>query len=85
MITAVPLLLFGGAANRTPLSTMGLLQYLTPTLQFVIGVVVEGEQMSPARWAGFAIVWLALLVFSYDGIRQGRVNRSARRVAALSP
>ncbi len=79
VVTAIPLLLFGGAANRIPLTTMGLLQYLTPIIQFVIGVWVVGETMPPARWAGFVIVWIALAVFSYDGLRQGRRNRSARR------
>jgi len=82
VITAVPLLMFGAAANRIPLSTMGLLQYLTPMIQFVIGVWVVDEPMPPARWAGFAIVWLALAVFTYDGLRQRNRNRSARRASA---
>jgi chloramphenicol-sensitive protein RarD len=82
VITAVPLLMFGAAANRIPLSTMGLLQYLTPMIQFVIGVWVVDEPMPPARWAGFAIVWVALAVFSYDGLRQGSRTRTARRAAA---
>jgi chloramphenicol-sensitive protein RarD len=82
VITAIPLLLFGSAANRIPLTTMGLLQYLTPIIQFCIGVVILGETMPPARWAGFVIVWVALAVFSYDGLRQGGRNRSARRLAA---
>jgi chloramphenicol-sensitive protein RarD len=82
VITAVPLLMFGAAANRIPLSTMGLLQYLTPMIQFVIGVWVVDEPMPPARWAGFAIVWLALAVFTYDGVRQGSRNRTARRASA---
>jgi chloramphenicol-sensitive protein RarD len=79
VITAIPLVLFGAAANRIPLTSMGLLQYLTPIIQFVIGVAVLGESMPPARWAGFAIVWAALAVFSYDGLRQGGRNRTARR------
>jgi chloramphenicol-sensitive protein RarD len=82
VITAVPLIMFGAAANRIPLSTMGLLQYLTTMIQFVIGVWVVDEPMPPARWAGFAIVWVALAVFSYDGLRQGRRTRTARRAAA---
>ncbi len=81
VITAIPLLLFGGAANRVPLSTMGVLQYLTPIIQFAIGVWVFDEVMPPVRWAGFAIVWLALIIFSYDGLRQGRANRAERRGA----
>jgi chloramphenicol-sensitive protein RarD len=82
VVTAIPLLLFGGAANRVPLTTMGLLQYITPMIQFIIGVAIDGEQMPPARWMGFAIVWVALAVFSYDGLRQGHANRGARREAA---
>ena len=82
VITAIPLLLFGAAANRVPLTMMGLLQYLTPIIQFAIGVVVLGETMPPARWVGFVIVWVALVVFSYDGLRQGGRNRTARRSAA---
>ena len=61
---------------------MGLLQYLTPIIQFAIGVVVLGETMPPARWAGFVIVWAALVVFSFDGLRQGGRNRTARRSAS---
>jgi chloramphenicol-sensitive protein RarD len=79
VITAIPLLLFGGAANRIPLSTVGLLQYLTPTIQFVIGVWVVGEQMPPARWIGFAFVWVALAVFTYDLLRTNRSQRATRR------
>ena len=82
VITAIPLLLFGAAANRIPLTMMGLLQYLTPIIQFAIGVVVLGETMPPARWVGFVIVWAALVVFSYDGLRQGGRNRTARRATA---
>jgi chloramphenicol-sensitive protein RarD len=83
VVTAIPLLLFGGAANRVPLSTLGVLQYLTPVIQFVIGVWLRGEQMPPARWVGFGFVWVALAVFSYDSLRQGRANRAARRAADL--
>jgi chloramphenicol-sensitive protein RarD len=82
VVTAIPLLMFGAAANRIPLSSMGLLQYLTPIIQFVIGVVVVGETMPPVRWLGFAIVWTALAVFTYDGLRQGSRNRTSRRAAA---
>ena len=72
VITAVPLLAFGGAINRAPLSTVGLLQYITPVLQFLLGVFVFHEEMSPARWIGFTIVWLALVVMSVDAIRTAR-------------
>ena len=72
--TAVPLLLFAAAARRVPLSTVGLLQYLTPSMQLLIGVFVYGEPMPAGRLAGFAIVWLALLVFTVDSLRHAREN-----------
>jgi chloramphenicol-sensitive protein RarD len=71
-VTAIPLLLFAGAANRIPLSALGLLQYLTPTLQLGCGVLIFHEPMPPAQLAGFALVWAALVVFTWDGIRNGR-------------
>jgi len=74
-VTAVPLLLFGGAARRLPLSVLGLLQYLAPTLQFVVALAVFHEPMPAARWAGFALVWAALVVFTVDGLRAGRAPR----------
>jgi chloramphenicol-sensitive protein RarD len=69
VVTAIPLLLFAGAANRIPLSAIGLLQYLAPILQLGIGVFVFDEPMPPARLAGFALVWVALVVFTWDGVR----------------
>lgn len=68
-VTAIPLLLFAGAANRIPLSAIGLLQYLAPVLQLGCGVLILGEPMPPVRLAGFALVWLALGIFTWDGIR----------------
>ncbi|NMR18841.1 EamA family transporter RarD [Cellulomonas fimi] len=85
VITAVPLLLFGGAARRLPLSVLGMLQYVGPTMQFAIGVLVLGEEMPAARWAGFALVWLALVILTVDGLRAGRAERIARRVARARP
>jgi chloramphenicol-sensitive protein RarD len=79
LATALPLLLFAVAARRVPLSTIGLLQYVTPLMQLSIGVFVYGEPMPPARVAGFAIVWLALSVFTVDSLRAAR---GARRAAA---
>jgi chloramphenicol-sensitive protein RarD len=72
VVTAVPLLLFGAAAPRIPLSTLGVLQYLTPTIQFLIGITVFHESMPASRWIGFGLVWSALLVFTLDGARAGR-------------
>jgi chloramphenicol-sensitive protein RarD len=80
--TAIPLLLFAAAARRIPLSTVGLLQYLTPLMQLSIGVFVYDEPMPPVRLAGFAIVWLALVVFSADMLRHARAN--SRRVDLAS-
>ena len=77
LATAIPLLLFAAAARRVPLSTVGLLQYVTPLMQLSIGVFVYAEPMPPARLAGFAIVWLALAVFTADSLRQARSSRRA--------
>ncbi|MGY1830718.1 EamA family transporter RarD [Geodermatophilus sp. SYSU D01180] len=78
--TAVPLLLFAAAARRIPLSTVGLLQYVTPLMQLALGVFVFHEPMPPARLAGFAIVWAALAVFTVDSLRS--VRAAGRRAAA---
>lgn len=71
-VTALPLLMFAGAAQRLPLVTMGLLQYLTPALQMAYGVVVGHEPMPVGRWAGFVLIWLALAVFTGDAVLRGR-------------
>jgi chloramphenicol-sensitive protein RarD len=78
LFTAIPLLFFAGAANRVPLSTMGIVQYLAPLLQFLIGITIAGEHMPPARWAGFALVWLALVIFTLDGVRSAGRQRASR-------
>jgi chloramphenicol-sensitive protein RarD len=65
-ITAIPLLCFAAAAQRLPLVTLGLLQYLTPSMQMILGVVVAHEPMPAARWIGFGLIWTALAVFSAD-------------------
>lgn len=80
-VTAVPLLFFAAAAQRLPLVTLGLLQYLTPTMQMTWGVLVDHEPMPPARWAGFAMIWIALAVFSADAL--SRVHRA--RAGTLHP
>ena len=82
--TAIPLLLFAAAARRIPLSTVGLLQYLTPLMQLAIGVFVYDEPMPPARLAGFVIVWVALAVFTVDSLRHARTG-SRRAVAEAVP
>jgi chloramphenicol-sensitive protein RarD len=72
-VTAVPLLFFAGAVTRVPLSTMGMLQYLTPVLQFLVGVAILGENMPASRWIGFGLVWIALVVLSADALRTSRM------------
>jgi chloramphenicol-sensitive protein RarD len=84
LVTLIPLLLFAAAATRLPLSTLGLLQYVAPTLQFVMGITYFGESMSPGRWVGFALVWLALVIMSTDGLVRAR-RRSLVRAAEAEP
>lgn len=69
VITVVPLLLFGGAAKRIPLSMVGLLQYITPSLHLFLGVVVYGEALSGEKFVGFVAVWIALGLYSADSFR----------------
>lgn len=78
-VTAIPLLLFNGSTTRLPYSTIGLLQYITPTIQFSIGVWVRHEDMPAARWGGFIVIWLALITLATDLVRSSRAvdNRIA--------
>lgn len=69
VVTVVPLLMFAGAARRVPLVMIGLTQYLAPILQFLFGVIVMGEPMPAARWAGFGLVWISLIIITVDGLR----------------
>jgi len=69
VITIVPLLLFGYAAQRIPLSSVGMLQYLAPTLQLLIGVGIYGEVVTTARAFGFVAIWIALAIFAWDNLR----------------
>ncbi|MCF3120010.1 EamA family transporter RarD [Streptomyces arenae] len=88
VVTAVPLVCFGAAAIRVPLSTLGLLQYLAPVFQFVLGIVYFHEAMPAERWAGFALVWLALSLLTWDALRTARRNAvtlaAARTVASTA-
>jgi len=72
ILTAIPLILFGAAASRVPLSTIGFIQYLTPTIQFSIGFFVFGEPMPGVRWVGFALVWVSLAILTFDALRRKR-------------
>ncbi|MFI0740148.1 EamA family transporter RarD [Streptomyces sp. NPDC021100] len=88
-ITALPLVSFGMAAVRLPLSVLGMLQYLAPIFQFALGLAVFHESMPPERWAGFALVWLALAMLTWDAMRSARATRvelaAARERAAAEP
>lgn len=79
VVTLFPLLLFAGATNRLPLSTVGLLQFLAPILQLACGVFIVHEKAAGSEWVGFGIVWIALVVLTWDGLRQ------ATRVAVRQP
>ena len=70
ILTAIPLILFGAAASRVKLSTIGFIQYLTPILQFSVGYFILEEPMPPVRWIGFALVWLSLVVLTTDALRR---------------
>jgi chloramphenicol-sensitive protein RarD len=78
-ITAIPLLLFNGSTTRLPYTVIGLLQYITPTIQFSIGVWVRHEAMPAARWIGFIFIWMALVTLAVDLVRSSRAvdNRIA--------
>lgn len=90
LVTAVPLVFFGAAAIRVPLSMLGLLQYLAPVFQFLVGVLYFREAMPPERWAGFGLVWVALTLLTWDALRsarrtRGEAARLAARAAAKTP
>ncbi|MER5386458.1 EamA family transporter RarD [Streptomyces sp. NPDC002688] len=82
LVTAVPLVCFGAAAIRVPLSTLGLLQYMAPVFQFLLGIFYFHEAMPPERWAGFALVWLALSLLTFDALRAARRGARALRESA---
>ncbi|MFF4210741.1 EamA family transporter RarD [Streptomyces sp. NPDC001796] len=83
VVTALPLVCFGAAAIRVPLSTLGLLQYLAPVFQFLLGILYFHEAMPPERWAGFALVWLALSLLTADALRTAR--RATRTLGGAIP
>ena len=88
LVTLVPLLLFADAAQRLPLTVMGLLQYVAPTLQFLIGWLVRGEEMTPGRWAGFLLVWVSLVLVSGEALAKWRSLdrvRDRRRATGGAP
>ncbi len=76
-VTSVPLLMFGYAARKIPLSMLGFIQYITPTLQFLLGIFVYFEPFPKARLVGFCIIWLALLVYSLEGVFFNRKQKAS--------
>jgi len=82
VITAIPLMLFGAAANRVSMVSLGLLQYLAPILQFALGILVFHEDMPASRWIGFGLVWVALAIFTVEALNHRR--RQLRLVAQAS-
>ncbi len=81
VVTAVPLLFFAAAAQRIPLSLLGLIQYTAPTLQFLIGVFIYQEPFSGQQFIGFSLIWIALAIYSGEGLRE----RQKRRTALAAP
>jgi chloramphenicol-sensitive protein RarD len=77
VVTAIPLLLFAAASRRLPLIFMGFIQYFAPFIQFLVGVFILQEPMPPERWVGFGLVWVALLVLTFDLVRSARSARRA--------
>jgi chloramphenicol-sensitive protein RarD len=77
-ITAIPLMMFAAATRRIPLTAIGLIQYSTPIFSFVFGVFVLKEPMPQARWAGFFIVWISLVILVIDMLRHAKRSRTAR-------
>jgi chloramphenicol-sensitive protein RarD len=84
LVTAVPLICFGAAAIRVSMTTIGLLQYLAPTIQFALGILFFHEDMTPVKWFGFSLVWLALVLFTTETVHhRGRQLRLAAEAAAV--
>ncbi|GAB1819164.1 EamA family transporter RarD [Herbidospora sp. RD11066] len=75
VVTAVPLLFFAASVITVPLTIVGLLQYIAPILQFLVGVLIIKETMPAERWLGFGVVWLALAVFTWDSLRHGLAKK----------
>ena len=84
VVTAVPLMLFNAAAQRLPLTTLGLLQYVAPVLQFLVGLLIQHEAMPPSRWMGFTLVWVALSVLTWDALRATRKMRTGEAVTTAA-
>jgi chloramphenicol-sensitive protein RarD len=84
IVTAVPLLLFAAGARRVTLITLGILQYIAPTIQFLLGVLVYGEALSTGRLVGFCLIWVALAIYTVESILRG-AGAARVRMAASKP
>ena len=84
VVTVIPQLCFGGAATRIPLSTLGLMQYVTPTVQFLLGIFFFHEPMPAMRWVGFSLIWLALVLFTVESLRSRRRHLRVRPEAKVA-
>ena len=73
----MPLVLFAMAAKRLPMSTLGLMQYIAPTLQFLCGILLLGERLSTGQMLSFGLIWIGLILFASDGIAAARRRRPA--------
>ena len=82
-LSSIPLLLFAAGARRIPLSLVGVLQYISPTLQLLLGIFVWHEPFAPARLLGYALIWLALPIYSAEGLWAARLRRREAHQAEL--
>ena len=83
-VTIFPLILFGASAQRIPLSTLGILQFIAPILQLLLGVVLYGEAVSKGEWLGFVLVWIALAIYTVDNARMLRAASTTSSAADLN-
>jgi chloramphenicol-sensitive protein RarD len=81
IVTAIPLLMFASAARRIPLTMVGIMQYIAPTMQFLLGVLIYKEPFTTTRLIGFSLVWIALVVFWVEGFLARKVQRAIVEVA----
>ena len=84
IVTAIPLICFGAAATRVSMTAIGLMQYLTPTIQFLLGVLFFGEPMPALRWVGFILIWIALAIFTFELVSHRRRQQLALTAEATA-
>ena len=84
-VTAIPLVAYAAAANRLPLATLGVLQYSTPSVIFVLGITVFGETVNTGEWIGFTLIWIALATFSIDAVRRSRKPSRVDKLEVAEP